>query len=187
MSKIQQQLPLGQLELQLKPDQVVGMGSLVDAPRVWSGRKRKNLPTKQEIISKCRLNKMTGCWEWSGAKSRTSKKGYGQVRRGQKLIYLHVQSYRLWKGKIPSGLWVLHKCDNPTCCNPRHLFLGTQLDNWMDCLRKGRTYPQSLQLPAHKVLMVRSDSRPQRTIALYFGISQSYVSKIKRRLSHADI
>lgn len=77
------------------------------------------------------------CWEWSGPKEKT---GYGRfLVSGNKLILAHRASWQAANGrKVPKGLFVLHKCDNPPCCNPSHLFLGTIKDNVHDMHRKGR-------------------------------------------------
>lgn len=77
-----------------------------------------------------------GCWIWLG--SVAGQMGYGMfVYRGRK-IYAHRASYELWHGKIPDGLCVLHRCDEPTCINPDHLWVGTKGDNMRDCISKGR-------------------------------------------------
>lgn len=75
------------------------------------------------------------CWEWQGYRI---DKGYGRLRHegGKKLA--HRVSYEAFVGAIPDGMCVLHKCDNPPCVNPDHLFLGTNLDNVKDCINKGR-------------------------------------------------
>jgi hypothetical protein len=78
------------------------------------------------------------CWGWNGS---TSTWGYGKISaggRGGKLKDAHRVSWAIHNGPIPSGLWVLHTCDNPPCTNPRHLFLGTPLDNVRDMRAKGR-------------------------------------------------
>jgi hypothetical protein len=76
-----------------------------------------------------------GCWPWKGARHA---QGYGAFRVGSKYHRSSRLAYELVKGHIQSGLDVLHKCDNPPCCNPDHLFLGTDKDNAADRRRKGR-------------------------------------------------
>lgn len=80
--------------------------------------------------------KTNSCWIWNGT---ITKKGYGQFWYKEiGTILAHRVSYRIYKNKIPDGLNVLHKCDNPPCVNPDHLFLGTQKDNMIDMTQKGR-------------------------------------------------
>ena len=79
---------------------------------------------------------MSGCWLWSGAPLQNT--GYGRIRVGQISKRAHRVSYELNIGVIPQGLSVLHRCDVPSCVNPRHLFLGTLLDNNRDRDAKGR-------------------------------------------------
>lgn len=80
------------------------------------------------------------CWLWTGAKSDS---GQGQISKGTTARFnqLRIASRAAWeltRGPIPFGLQVLHRCDEPSCVNPTHLFLGTQLDNIQDMLRKNR-------------------------------------------------
>lgn len=81
-----------------------------------------------------------GCWIWTGARK---SKGYGSMRIGPKSRSRTVAVHRLmWAethGPIPVGFCVLHHCDNPPCINPDHLWLGTNSDNILDKMRKGRT------------------------------------------------
>ena len=78
-----------------------------------------------------------GCWIWTAGKRGNN--GYGGFRVSKDSIKLaHNISYELYIGEIPKGMKVLHKCDNPLCVNPNHLFLGTQLDNIKDRDMKGR-------------------------------------------------
>ena len=81
----------------------------------------------------------TGCWNWQGAETPT---GYGKMWVNGKLQYVHRFSFELFKFKIPGKLFVLHRCDNTSCVNPGHLFLGTPKVNLMDCSLKGRTRNQ---------------------------------------------
>lgn len=83
----------------------------------------------------------SGCWEWNDS---TDSGGYGHLQVNKKYWKAHRYSYFLINGEFDWTLLVCHTCDNPPCVNPDHLFLGTHLDNNLDCVRKGRhrsTYP----------------------------------------------
>ena len=77
----------------------------------------------------------TGCWNWTES---TAPNGYGRMSYNGTTDYAHRLSWNAHFGVIPDGLHVLHRCDNPTCVNPEHLFLGTHQDNMDDMMRKGR-------------------------------------------------
>lgn len=79
------------------------------------------------------------CWEWKGGKS---PQGYGVIAVNQRGQIASRVSYEMHFGSIPDGLCVLHKCDNPSCVNPAHLFLGTNSDNVADREAKGRNKPR---------------------------------------------
>src|SRR5208282_854629 len=91
--------------------------------------------TKDEIFSLVQTVPESGCWIWMGS---INSSGYGNASHNRKTIRAHRLSWTLFNGLIPDGLWVLHKCDVPSCVNPSHLFLGTAGDNTQDALSKGR-------------------------------------------------
>ncbi len=84
-----------------------------------------------------RVNRDGDCWEWTGYRRES---GHGQLSGpdGKRLTSPHRVAYELECGPIPEGMVVMHKCDNPPCCNPDHLELGTQADNLRDMFAKGR-------------------------------------------------
>jgi len=83
---------------------------------------------------------LDGCLVWTGA---TTEYGYGEMTVRGKRIGVHRAAYELAHGPIPPGQMVLHRCDNPPCCNVAHLFLGTQADNMADKAAKGRAASRS--------------------------------------------
>lgn len=92
----------------------------------------------EQFWARVNIGEPSEYWEWSKARE---KDGYGQARvvvDGITLWRAHRVAWASTYGPIPDGLWVLHHCDNPPCCNPQHLWLGTVRDNVDDCLRKGR-------------------------------------------------
>lgn len=93
----------------------------------------------------------SGCMEWKGA---TDPTGYGRVRVFGKSINTHRAILILMGTKIPDGYDVCHKCDNPACINPKHLFVGTRSDNVKDCVKKGRfSRPRGDKHPSYKPLV----------------------------------
>ena len=137
---------------------------------------------------KWEMNKAGGCWLWTAS---AAGRGYGQMKvpRQRKQEYAHRLSYMIYKGEIPKGQYVLHKCDTPLCVNPDHLFLGSQADNQQDMKNKGRSLfgernpsRKLTDSAVRKIRQLLSDGVSQDDVAGMFGIHQMTVSKIHRRV-----
>jgi hypothetical protein len=93
------------------------------------------LDSKKYIQENSEAITESGCWIWS---KYLGSNGYGLVSNARKLAYAHRMSYEAFKGDIPDGMHVLHYCDVRSCVNPFHLSIGTNQDNIMDSVKKGR-------------------------------------------------
>lgn len=128
-----------------------------------------------------------GCWLWLGCKTT---KGYGQLYKSGRMIRAHAFSYELHYGKVGNGMMVLHSCDNPSCVNPGHLFVGDQQSNMDDMVRKGRSpvgeKNVKAKLTAGQVIQIRNDTRSASKVASEFGVSECtiYVIRGKRSWKH---
>lgn len=114
-----------------------------------TGRKPQTLAQAIERYTKPGISP-DDCWTWIGS---TDKDGYGHFDSNSKTIAGHRASWIVHNGEIPNRLHVLHRCDNPPCCNPAHLFLGTHSDNMADGARKGR-FPGRPLIAASAILAV---------------------------------
>lgn len=131
------------------------------------------------------------CWPWKG---RTNWAGYGSFSAAGKEWRANRIAVELSDGPIPDGLKVLHRCDNPPCCNPRHLFLGTMADNCVDRDTKGRGVPPArvfgeattaAKLTAADVLDIRSrHAAGERAVSIarsYTTVKRGAIYKIINR------
>ena len=152
-----------------------------------------------------RVNKTDTCWLWTGTRNPN---GYGMIRArpGKTRDLTHRVSWMLHNGDIPDGLCVLHRCDNPACVRPEHLFLGTRADNVHDMVAKGRgargansgsaRYPRlrarqgeahgSARLTERDVRFIRDEfaanRMTKRELATMFSVAPEHVHRICRRL-----
>lgn len=157
---------------------------------------RKRLPLEVRFWSKVDRRAADECWLWTGA---TYEFGYGQIkgplvreRTGFSGMGAHRLSWEIHHGPIPSGLHVLHRCDNPRCCNPTHLFLGTAADNAADKSAKGRCRTPSqcgeangrARLKAADIPVIRemaAAGAEHVEIARRFGVHRSTIGRVVRR------
>ncbi len=130
-----------------------------------------------------RLNKTATCWLWTGCKFSN---GYGRIRISKtETAVAHRVAWESTKGNIPRGVLVLHRCDVRHCCNPQHLFLGTDLDNVHDCMKKGRranikgsNHPAA-KLNKSRVLAIRNGRKkgiPLSVFAKRYGVTNQAIS-----------
>ena len=122
------------------------------------------------------------CWEWTAGKYR---RGYGSCSAVFGNRYAHRVAWTLTNGEIPVGLCVLHHCDNPPCCNPAHLFIGTQSDNMKDKAGKGRAtrgescrHSRLTEIDIKLIRMWLKRGYTQRSIADVFEISRQSIGDI---------
>lgn len=154
-------------------------------------RKSTNRETAEWMLSEC-VNTPDGCMLWPHC---VGADGYGQVRVADGMDKCHRVAYRGLVGEIPNGLFVCHKCDDPRCCRPEHLFLGTHVDNMRDMVRKGRScvgekYSRAkLDNAAVRAIreMYAGTDKTIATIALMFGVSQSHACKVINHTSWAHV
>lgn len=140
--------------------------------------------TPEGFMQRVEFDTNGGCWLWTGGQCGP---GYGVVnRRGVKNTTAHRHAYTLFRGSVPDGLVVCHRCDVPACVNPDHLWLGTDKQNSDDKWAKGRANPVR-RFTAEEVVAIRSDSRHQADIAAEYGCTQSSISLIKLGKSYRSV
>jgi hypothetical protein len=140
------------------------------------------------------VKKTDTCWLWAGA---TDRDGYGKFRGDVGgIVYnrAHRFSWAFHTGEIlPPGTMICHRCDNPRCVNPGHLFTGTARDNMLDMISKGRrntpsgeNAPQA-KLTTKQVKQIIRDPRPYAQIAADYGVAATTIGSIKQRVSWAAL
>jgi len=132
------------------------------------------------------------CIVWTGPKDLNGYALYAFDGRGTLRVHRYV--YEMVKGPIPEGYYVCHECDNPSCVKPSHLFAGTPRDNTQDMLKKGRRKKSKRGAEHHnsklclkerneiRQMVARGDK--QAAVARHFGVTQSLVSQIWRRVDN---
>ena len=143
---------------------------------------RKYPPAAERFQANFRIDPISGCWEWTASRDR---RGYGNFKfNGAQRA--HRVSYMLYRGSIPRGLNVCHKCDNRGCVNPDHLFIGTQADNVADMIAKGRQVSVrgsangNSKLTELDIAEIRAAKGiTQKELAKKYGVGQAQISVIR--------
>jgi hypothetical protein len=151
-----------------------------------------NTKTHPKKIILDNIIEVDGCWIWN--KSITSN-DYGKATYLNRSWRAHRLSYTLFKGEIPGNQFVCHKCDNPRCVNPEHLFLGSATDNMQDCVNKGRyknvkkTKPEvsdEVKLKA-LIFIVRNRKMSTAQISTQLGVDIQTIRQLKAGVKYAHI
>lgn len=135
------------------------------------------------------------CREWTGARD---KEGYGRLKIGRAQMKAHRVAYMIAHGVDPAGLYVCHSCDNPACCAPDHLWLGTNRENQIDAVDKGRrpiirhkgeNNPRAklTERQAREVIALITSGKQNVEIATIYGVDHATVSAIRRGKSWPDL
>lgn len=123
-----------------------------------------------------------GCWQW---RAHTDLNGYGYLPGDLKHTRAHRFSYEFHIGKIPEAMLICHKCDNPGCVNPDHLFVGTSKDNAQDALQKGRAYVGEKngmsKLTKENIKEILSSELNGVQLAQKFEVTRSTINRVRRR------
>ncbi len=144
----------------------------------------KALSLQERFEDKVELIPFSTCHFWNAC---ANHRGYGQISIGAKMVSAHRASYELYVDKIPEGMHVLHKCDNPPCVNPDHLFLGTNYDNVKDRDSKGRQVSAKgednpgAKLKECDVIDIRSSEMTKAQLSRKYNVSHRLIRNVINR------
>ncbi len=152
--------------------------------KMWSeytdDRRLINAMKKIEMVPE------SGCWIWMGT---TNEKGYGRLKTTKGKMYAHRFFYQQLVGPIPDGMFVCHRCDVTSCCNPAHHFIGDMTANMEDMKKKGRQskaarmfgekHPQAILNDA-KVREIRRSKAPLAELAKVYGVALPTINDVRR-------
>lgn len=145
--------------------------------------------------SKVRIGEDEECWPWIANK----RGGYGRFKLGETQVAATRFLWEMLHGPLthtfrmgPPELCVLHSCDNPSCCNPNHLWTGTQTDNMNDMVAKGRADNRGMKngrakLTTAEVIAIQSDRRGYPEIAVNYSVQSQTIGRIKRGVAWAHL
>jgi len=158
--------------------------------------KKQFIPKSHEKTCsiKCKLlayaeSAENNCWLYKNSTSGP----YSKVRWNKKWWLAHRASYKVFIGDIPKGMWVCHKCDNPKCINPDHLFLGTAKDNVKDMVKKGRNrtgeknhLSKFTDIQVEEIRLLKADGFTYERLSRIFNCSITYLYLIIKNKLRKD-
>lgn len=152
-----------------------------------------DLEAQKRFWRKVKVGELNDCWPWTLGVS--SKGGYGLVTHRQMTLRAHRVAARLSFGPFLNASLVCHRCDNPPCCNPIHLFFGSNLDNQIDCIQKKRNRKAvgidaaCVKLTPEQVLGIRqlAGHLSHKRIAEQFGVGKTTIGSILNRVTWKHI
>lgn len=166
--------------------------------RTWDARKGSRIPMKERFDEKVEVKGENECWNWKGSGDRHGR-GFFHISPEYKEIFGLTSgkmagaprvAYFLATGVTPGkNDSVCHKCDNPRCCNPNHLFLGSHAENMADMARKGRAMSGRMLLTDDQVeeaKEMRQNGAMVKDIAKHFGLSESQMSRLTRGIGRKN-
>lgn len=169
---------------------------LVSIEKFWINRFSWNTATYEQKINRLKemynkkVIKKDNCWSWNGVIAKT---GYGVLEYLGKQCGAHRASWIIHNGEIPENNWVLHKCDNPICSNPGHLFLGKPRDNTQDMIKKKRgnyckqtSKNAKISIENAKEIKILLKTKSQYEIAKIYNVSRGCIQDIHRGKSWKD-
>ena len=161
----------------------------------WIKATKEEIKDHIKLIIDSNLKKTEWCWEWIGYKD---KDGYGRMKFFKKFVHSTKMMWYLIYDAIPENVCVCHKCDNPSCMNPDHLFLGSVRENTLDAFGKGRRQGRKgsennfVKLKEDEVKEIKKmlkDKISQKKIGELFGVSRGAISdiSINRNWKHVEV
>ena len=151
-------------------------------------RQPNGTPLKERLERRSALEPETGCMLWRGAAdSKLGARSYtrGIIRMGGGNLHVGQAAWIVYCGPIPSGLWVLHHCDNALCINPQHLYLGTRVENGADMAKRRRA--RHLKLTEEQVRFIRASALNGAQLGRMFGVSRILIYPILKGRFHRHV
>lgn len=154
---------------------------LIDGTEADSNSEAWRRDNERRLLSHAAMIPIAGCWIWLGAMGGN---GYGSTWLTGRVVGAHRAAWLVWRGEIPSGKHVCHRCDVRQCINPDHLFLGTRTENMRDAVSKGRIGHHTARLTFKDAEAIRGSQARGVELAKRYGVSQNIICNIRSGRSY---